>query len=214
MATEVTVIGGTGFAGAHIVEAAAVAGLDVRSFSRHEAPMQIANVDYRRGSVLEADTRARALDGADVVIVAISPRGDMAGRVRPAIAALAAEAAHAGVRLGVIGGAGSLHVSEGGPLLIDGDFPAEARAEAAEMAQVLDDLRATPDALDWFLVSPAASFGAAAPGVYRGEYRVGDDVLLTDENGESQISGADFGVAVIDEVTRPAHRRSRFTVAY
>lgn len=214
MATQVAVIGGTGFAGAHIVEAAAVAGLDVTSFSRGESAMQIANVAYETGSIADPVTRARALDGADVVIVAISPRGDMAGQVRPVIAAMAADAEAAGVRLGVIGGAGSLHVSEGGPLLVDSGFPEEIKPEAIEMGQVLDDLRAAPDSLDWFFVSPAATFGAHAPGVYRGEYRVGGDVLLTDENGDSEISGADFGVAVIDEVVDPKHRRSRFTVAY
>ncbi len=82
------------------------------------------------------------------------------------------------------------------------------------MSRVLDDLRASPDSLDWFLVSPAATFGAHAPGVYRGEYRVGGDVLLTDDDGNSAISGADFGAAVVDEVVEPAHRRARFTVAY
>lgn len=214
MAIAMTVIGGTGFAGRHIVEAAAVAGLNVRSISRREAAMQIANVDYETGSITDPAARARALDGSDVVIVAISPRGDMAGQVRPAIAALAAEAAEAGVRLGVIGGAGSLYVAEGGPLVIDAGFPEEIKPEAAEMSGVLDDLRAAPEPLDWFLVSPAAVFGEHAPGVYRGEYRVGGDVLLTDEDGNSEISGADFGAAVVDEVTQPAHRRTRFTVAY
>ncbi len=119
MAIVMTVIGGTGFAGAHIVEAAAVAGLAVRSVSRRESAMQIAGVDYEIGSITDPAARARALNGADVVIVAVSPRGEMAGQVRPAIAALAAEAAAAGVRLGVIGGAGSLRVAEDGPLLID-----------------------------------------------------------------------------------------------
>lgn len=213
--SKVTVIGGSGYAGSHIVEAAAVRGLDVTSFSRGEAAEQVAGVDYQRGSLTEAADRARALEGADVVVVAASPRGDMAGRLRPAIAELAKEAAAAGVRLGVIGGAGSLQQSEGGPLVIDGpDFHDEVKPEAAEMGGVLDDLRAAPEGLDWFLVSPAGVFGAWAPGEYRGTYRVGGDVLLVDEQGNSSISGADFGVAVVDEIETPQHHRARFTVAY
>lgn len=213
--TRVTVIGGSGYAGSHIVEAAAVRGLDVTSVSRGETAEQIAGVDYAKGSLTEAADRAAALDGADVVIVAVSPRADMAGRTRSAIAELAAETADAGVRLGVIGGAGSLLQSEGGPLVMDGpEFPDAVKPEAAEMGGVLEDLRAAPEALDWFLVSPAASFGAWAPGEYRGEYRVGGDVLLTDAAGRSEISGADFGVAVVDEIEEPKHRRARFTVAY
>jgi putative NADH-flavin reductase len=39
-------------------------------------------------------------------------------------------------------------------------------------------------------------------------------VLLTDENGESHISGADLAIALVDEIETPAHRRTRFTVAY
>ncbi|WP_449283313.1 NAD(P)-dependent oxidoreductase [Leucobacter sp.] len=213
--TRVTVIGGSGYAGSHIVEAAAVRGLEVTSMSRGEVPEQIAGVRYVKGSITEPADRAAALEGADVVIVAVSPRGDMAGRTRPAIADLAAEAAQAGVRLGVIGGAGSLLQSEGGARVMDGpEFADAIKPEAGEMGGVLDDLRAAPESLDWFLVSPAATFGAWAAGEYRGEYRVGGDVLLTDADGKSEISGADFGVAVVDEIEQPEHRRSRFTVAY
>lgn len=212
--TQVTVIGGSGYAGSHIVEAAAVRGLEVRSLSRNEVAEQIANVQYEQGSLTNPEDRARALEGADVVIVAASPRGDMAGKLRPAIAELASEAAAAGVRLGVVGGAGSLQQYAGGPLVVEGDFPDEVKPEAMEMAGVLDDLRAAPESLDWFLVSPAGEFGAWVPGEFRGEYRVGGDVLLTDADGKSTISGADFGVAVVDEIETPQHRRRRFTVAY
>lgn len=213
--TTVTIIGGSGYAGAHIVEAAAVRGLKVRSMTRNEVAEQIGNVAYLSGSITDPADRTRALAGSDTLIVAVSPRGEMAGRVRDAVAALAAEADAAGVRLGVIGGAGSLRVSPDGPRLVDTpEFTEAFRAEAREMAAVLDDLRATPDSLDWFLVSPAAVFGSFAPGEYTGEYRIGRDVLLVDESGESRISGADFGVAVVDEVETPQHRRMRFTVAY
>lgn len=213
--TKVTVIGGSGYAGAHIVEAAAERGLDVTSVTRSEAAEQMAGVRYATGSILDAADRAKALEGADVVVVAISPRGDMVGKARPAVAALAADAAAAGVRLGVIGGAGSLHAVEGGPRLAETpEFGDEYRPEALEMAGVLDDLRATPESLDWFLISPPGDFGPWVPGEYTGAYRIGGDVMLTDENGRSAISGADFGTAVVDEIESPAHRRARFTVAY
>jgi putative NADH-flavin reductase len=213
--TRVTVIGGSGYAGSHIVEAAAVRGLEVTSVSRGDAAEQISGVRYAKGSIAEPADRAAALDGADVVIVSVAGRGGRAGRTRPAIAPLAAEAAEAGVRLGVIGGAGSLLQSEGGDLVMNGpDFADAVKPEAGEMGGVLDDLRAAPESLDWFLVSPAASFGAWVPGEYRGEYRIGGDVLLTDADGKSEISGADFGVAIVDEIEDPKHRRARFTVAY
>ncbi|MHA3683052.1 NAD(P)-dependent oxidoreductase [Leucobacter sp. HY1908] len=212
---KIAVFGGSGYAGGHIVEVAAVNGHDVVCLTRHESAEQIASVHYLSGSIENAADRARALEGADVAIVAISPRGDMVGRVRPAVAALAVDAAAAGVRLGVIGGAGCLLQSEGGDLVMNApEFPDAVKPEAAEMGGVLDDLRAGDEALDWFYVSPAGSFGPWVAGEYTGEYRIGADVQLTDDAGNSTISGADFGVAVVDEIENPAHRRTRFTVAY
>ena len=213
--TKVTIIGGSGYAGSHIVEAAADRGLEVTSMSRSEAAEQVTGVNYVTGSILDAADRATALAGADVVVVAVSPRGVMAGQVRPAVAALAAEAAEAGVRLGVIGGAGSLQAVDGGPRLAETpEFGDEYRPEALEMAGVLDDLLAGPESLDWFLVSPAGDFGPWVAGEFTGQYRVGGDVLLTDAEGRSAIGGADFGAAIADEIETPTHHRARFTVAY
>ncbi len=212
---SIVVFGGSGYAGGHIVEAAAVRGLDVKCVTRKESATQIAGVTYALGSLLDSGDRSKALEGAEVLIVAVSPRGDMAGKTRGAIADIALDAERAGVRLGVIGGAGSLLVSEEGPRLFElDDFSEEYRPEAREMTGVLDDLRAHDGPLDWFFISPAAEFGAHSAGEYLGEYRVGGDVLLTDDQGRSAISGADFGVAVVDEIESPVHHRARFTVAY
>jgi putative NADH-flavin reductase len=212
---RISVFGGTGYAGSNIVAEAVKRGHTVTSVSRNAPEQRVDGVDYLTGSILDADTRAKALANADVVVVTVAPRGDMAGRVQAGIAALAAEAERTGVRIGVIGGAGSLHVAEGGPRLFDTpEFPADYKPESLEMAAALDDLRAAPESLDWFYLCPPAGFGGFAPGEARGTYRVGDDLLLTDDEGNSFIGGADFGTAVVDEIEQPAHRRARFTVAY
>ena len=209
---RISVFGGTGYTGAHIVAAAAQRGHAVTSVSRNSPAEPMDGVGSLAGSLLDADTRGEALVGADVVVVAVAPRGDMAGKVHPGITALAADAERAGVR---IGGAGSLQVAEGGPRLFDtADFPAEYRPESLEMAAALDDLRATRESLDWFYLCPPPGFGGFAPGEARGTYRVGGYVLLTDEQGNSFIGGADFATAVVDEIERPAYRRAPFTVAY
>jgi len=212
---RISVFGGTGYAGSNIVSEAVKRGHTVTSVSRNLPEQRIDGVDYLTGSLLDADTRAKALANADVVVVTVAPRGDMAGSVHPGITALAAEADKGGVRIGVIGGAGSLHVAEGGPRLFDTpDFPAEYKPESVEMAAVLDDFQAGPESLDWFYLSPPAAFGGFAPGEALGTYRVGRDVLLTDDEGNSFIGGADFATAIVDEIEQPAHRRARFTVAY
>lgn len=211
---KLVVIGVGGYAGSHIAEAAVQRDFDVVGFSRSEVAMQLAGVHYRQGSILVAEDRACMLDGCDAVIVAVSARGNMLGKLRPAIKELAIEASDRGVRLGVIGGAGSLHISPCGPLVVEVGFPDEFKSEALEMRGVLEDLRSSKLPLDWFYVSPAGGFGAHNRGEFRGEYRVGGDVLLTDDAGVSEISGADFGVALADELEQPAHHRQQFTVAY
>jgi hypothetical protein len=212
---RISILGGTGYAGSAIAREAARRGHAVSSYSRRLPGDRIDGVEYVAGSVLDRSVRARALDGADVVVVALAPRGDMADQMHPAVAALTEDAAAAGVRLGVVGGAGSLHVAEGGPRLVDTpEFPEAFKPEVLTMAAILEDLKATPESLDWFFVSPGGSFGAHAPGEPTGRYRVGGDVLLTDQNGVSAISGADYALALVDEIETPAHHRTRFTVAY
>ena len=212
---SITVLGGTGYAGGHIVDEAAARGHRVTSWSRSLPERQVAGVTYRTGSVTDEVTLAEAVQGADVVILALSPRGPMAGEVEKVADALITRLTGTDTRLGVIGGAGSLQVAPGGPRLVDGDgFPDAFKAEALELTRVLTELRASDDSLDWFFLSPAANFGAYNPGERTGHYRVGGDVLLTDEQGTSAISGEDLAVAVVDEIEHPAHRRERFTVAY
>ena len=213
--TNVTIFGGTGYAGSCIAREAVKRGHAVVSYSRKPPDEPIIGVHYITGTILSDADRHAALDGADVVVVALSPRGDMATQMRAGVAALAVDVAGAGVRLGVVGGAGSLLVADGGPQLESTpDFPAEIRDEAITMGEILEDLRGAPDELDWFFVSPSANFGSFVSVESRGRYRVGGDVLLIDQNGQSEISGEDFAVAFVDEIEQPTHHRTRFTVGY
>jgi uncharacterized protein len=68
--------------------------------------------------------------------------------------------------------------------------------------------------LDWVFVSPAGTYGAWVPGEHTGAHRVGGEVALFDAEGGSNISGADFADAVVDEIERPAHHREHIGVAY
>ncbi len=169
----------------------------------------------KSGTVLDEVVLVRAVADTDVVVSALSPRGDMEGQTSGVLAKVADLARNSGVRLGVIGGAGSLLVAPDGPKLAETDgFPDAFKPEAAEMGAVLEDLRASSGGLEWFYVSPAGGFGAWAPGEATGTYRIGGDVLLTDADGQSNISGADLAKAIVTEIEEPTHTGSRFTVAY
>jgi putative NADH-flavin reductase len=211
---RIAVIGGTGYAGGHIVQEAAQRGHTVVSVARKVPAERVEGATYLEGSLLDVPGLLAELQGVEAIVVAVAPREDMAGSVRPAIAELAA-ALPEGVRLGVIGGAGGSLVAEGGPRLIDTDqFPEEFKPEAREMTGVLEDLAETPEGVDWFFVHPAVGFGGYAPGERTGSYRTGGDVIVWGEDGQSFVSGADFAIAIVDEIENPAHHRARFTVGY
>ena len=211
--TRIAVIGGTGYAGSHIVAEGVRRGHTVVSLARKVPEERIEGATYVEGTMLDAPSIAAELDGVDVVVFATSPRGDMVGKMREAVAEVIA-ALPLSVRVGVIGGAGGSLVAPGGPRVIDSGFPDEIKPEAMEAIGILDDLQADTSGRDWFYVHPAGGFGAWAPGERTGTYRTGGDVLVTDEAGESFISGADFGIAVLDEIESPMHVRQRFTVGY
>jgi putative NADH-flavin reductase len=212
---RITVLGGTGYGGGAVVAEAARRGHTVTSYSRRPPEQPVEGVTYVTASLLDPDVLARSVRDTDVVFEALSPRGDMQGEVEGVVDALIRLADEAGVRLGVLGGASSLLVSEGGPRLFDvAETPPEIVPEVQTGLDVLEALKRAPESLDWFYVSPAASFGAWVQAPVTGAYRLGDDVLLADENGVSTISGADLAVAVVDEIEQPRYRRRRFHVAH
>ncbi len=213
--TRIAVLGGTGYAGSHIVAEAARRGHEVTSYSRSTPAEPTDGVAYVTGSVFDDAFLAQVVADAEVVVETLSPRGELEGRLEDVVGRLIDLARAAGARLGVIGGAGSLRVAEDGPKLMDTEgFPAEILPEVRTGEALLETLRGTEEELDWFYVSPAGGFGAWAPGEATGQFRIGGDVLLTDEEGNSFISGADLATAVVDEIEDPAHSRRRFTVAY
>ena len=211
--SNIAVIGGTGYAGRHIVAEAAGRGHTVLSVSRKVAGDRVEGVTYVEGTLLDVPSLLNELQGVDAVVVAVAPRGEMEGLVRPNIEALASTLPDS-VRLGVVGGAGGSLVAPGGPRVVDTDFPEAVKGEALEMIGVLEDLQAEQSGRDWFFIHPAGGFGAFNPGERRGTYRDGGDVLVVDEDGESFISGEDFAIAVVDEIENPKHTRERFTVGY
>ncbi|MFF4117559.1 NAD(P)-dependent oxidoreductase [Streptomyces sp. NPDC001714] len=214
MAT-ITVFGATGYAGGHITDEALRRGHEVIAVNRTGSAEARPGVTPVAGS-LEDEALVRDLAAkSDVLVVAVRGTVDGEPFLLPLVPSLLAAAAEGGARLGVVGGAGSLHATEGGPRLIDSpDFPEAYKAEASSHARALEALRATDTDAHWFYVSPAAEFGAWVPGERTGAFRVGGDVLLSDAEGRSFISGADYAIAFVDEIDKPAHHRARFSVAY
>jgi putative NADH-flavin reductase len=210
---KIVIFGGTGYTGSNIASEAAARGHEVVSVSRSEPQERIDRVRYEFGP---ADQLAQSVvSGADAVIATLSPRGAMAGRLVEVYRELATQSAQAGARYLQIGGFSSLRPERGAPRFVEGDIAEEYRDEAleGEASRVMleDELFAD---LDWVFVSPPATYGAWAAGERTGRYRLGGDIALFDAAGGSAIAGADFAVAVVDEVESAAHHREHISVAY
>lgn len=170
------------------------------------------------GSLYDPDLLKDLAAGADVLVIAITSGPTEDGHTLPdALPGVIAAAQRSEVRIAVVGGAGSLLVSEGGrPVItqLEPIVPPDKLRDITLHGEFLEALRRTPEDVDWFYLSPPTGFGAHIPGERLGHYRLGRDVLLTDEQGASMISGDDFATAFLDEIDHPRHHRCRFTVAY
>jgi len=211
---RITVLGGSGYAGAAVVAEAHRRGHTVTSLSRTLPTDLVDGVDYVQGSILDEGVQDNVVADRDVVVVALSPRGDMAGKVEGVVESLIERLVGTATRLGYIGGASSLLVEENGPRLWDvthARMPAEVKPEVETGLNALELLSSSPEGLDWFYVSPPEEFGSWLGTASTGRYTLGGDVLLRDADGTSTISAADLALAILDEIESPAHHRARFT---
>jgi putative NADH-flavin reductase len=204
---KILVYGGTGRVGAAIVAEAAHRGHDVIAASRREPTSRLpVGVTWQHGDAVDTSSVAKAATDVDVVVSALGPSREpngepfaFAGIVRGLAEAVGS------TRLAVVGGAGSLLAAPGVRLVDTPEFPEIYRTESLASAEALEVLRGTEAHVVWTFLSPAPVIDE---GERTGSYRVGDESPVG-----SFISFADYAVAVLDELERPAHRRARWTVA-
>jgi uncharacterized protein len=214
--SRITVIGGTGYAGSAIVAEAAARGHQVTALSRSLPDARIPNVTYVQGDATDEATLSASVEGADVVVGALAPRGPLAGAFRDVHRTIARLADGAGARLFVVGGYSSLRPAPGAARFVTdlSGVPAELHDEIrAGAALVIEDLPATPASLDWVFVSPALRFGAHMPGERLGRYRLGDDVAVAPGDGGG-ISAADYALGFVDVVEKGDHHRAQVNLGH
>ncbi|MER7506045.1 NAD(P)-dependent oxidoreductase [Nonomuraea pusilla] len=207
---RITVFGAAGGVGRRVLAEAVDRGHDVTAVVRDPARRPGLPGRVVAGDAAAVEDVVRLSAGQDVVISATRPAPGHEQDLVTTAEALLAGLARTGVRLLLVGGAGSLTVPGGGALVDTPDFPPDWRPIALACGDQLDACRADT-AVDWAYLSPPALL---EPGVRTGRYRLGRDELLTDASGRSEISMEDLAVALLDEAERPRHHRARFTVAY
>ncbi|MEO3750133.1 NAD(P)H-binding protein [Streptomyces sp. B6B3] len=212
---KIVLFGATGMVGSRIAAEAVARGHEVVAVSRSgDAPVDSPRLTAVAGDAGSATTVADLARGGDVAASALAPPRDGTDPRAPFVAlntALLDGLRSAGVRrVVIVGGAGSLEVAPGTALMDAPGFPAEYGPEAAAHADLLAMLRRVTDPR-WTCVSPAA---VIAPGERTGTFRTGGDSLLTDAEGNSNISAEDYAIAFVDEIEKAEHPQARISVAY
>jgi len=200
---KIATTGGPGAAAPPPAAGAAGRGHEVVSASRSGRHAEGATQDV---TLTLADTQAVVdlINSSDATVITVSAgRGESAQPVIDAHRTLIATAPTG--RFIVVGGAGSLLTPDGTRLVDTPGFPEEYKTEALAFAEVLDLYREAGSALNWTLLSPAPEF--------TDKPRTGTYTEGGDQPAGSEISVADFAVALVDEAEKDAHRGHRWTIA-
>jgi putative NADH-flavin reductase len=213
---EIAVIGGNGMIGQRIVREALDRGhqvtVIVRDPSRVDAKHE--RLQLRQGDVLDGAGIARLIAGQDVVVNAVgsaratTPDSSLYRNAAETLIRTLRDLGAKAPRLIVVGGVGSLK-HQSGQLMLERAPPARQPEHLGQKA-ALDYYRTVRD-VAWTYVSPP---GSILPGPRTGEFRLGDDALIVNDEGKSHISMEDYAVAIVDEAEKPRHVGRRFTVGY
>jgi len=201
---KIAVLGASGRAGSEISKEAAARGHVVTGIARNPEKIPAGDgITAVAGDASDTAALAKLVAGHDAVISAL--HFDVsAGQILTALREAGVE------RLLVTGGAASLKNAAGERLIDSPEFPADWKPAAMGGINFLTDLKPVTD-VDWTFFSPAA-FIFEGPRV--GTFRTDTDNLITDDEGNSKISFADYAIAMVDELEQHNHSRARFTAAY
>ena len=212
---KVALLGATGFVGSALLKEALDRGHIVTAIVRHPEKLEKREgLTAKAGDVYHTTSLATLIQGNDAIISAFNPGWKDPNLYDDQVrgtASIIAAIKKAGIkRVLWVGGAGGLEVKPGVRVVNSPDLPSWVRPGSLATIDALDQLQKEPE-LEWSYLSPSAEL---KPGQRSGKFRLGNDQLLVDATGKSEISVQDYAVAMIDELERPAHVRRRFTVGY
>lgn len=216
---HLAIIGASGFVGTELVNEAVRRDYKVTAICRHPEKIDsdLKQVTAKEGDVFQVNELSDLLEGHDAVISAYNPGWDdpeIYDHYLEGCKSLQKAVKQSGVnRFLVVGGAGSLEIAPGEQLVDTPDFPEEYK-EGAKAARDYLDILSEEDDLNWTFLSPAILMHPGIDTGRTGEYRIGTDQPVFDNNGESKISAEDLAVALLDELDNGDFIQQRFTVAY
>jgi uncharacterized protein len=206
---NVVLYGATGNSGSSILQELISRGHRVTAVARDTSKLP-ATVTAVQDDLSSVDKIAATIAGADVVISAYAPPpGDPDALLGVTEREIKAVKKAGSARLIVVGGAGLLEVAPGVSLIASGHLPEQYLPIANAHQKALEILKKSN--VNWTYFSPGAYF---VPGERTGKFRLGTTGLIADAKGESRISFADYAIALVDEIEKPAHERGQMSIGY
>lgn len=149
----------------------------------------------------------------DVIISALRPIEGQEPLLVPMTRAALGAASAADIPILVTGGAALLKLADGSghTVLSAPDFLPDSVRPIAEACAAQDALLDTRPDVAWTCLRPPAMLH---DGPRKGRYTWGQDTLVIDSEGQSEISFADFGSALIDLAEQSSRPNRRLTVAW
>jgi len=219
IAATVVVYGASGRVGDIIVNEALSRGHEVIGVSRNPATLMNDHPQFSAvaGDVTQLDSMLEIIPDADVVILSLRGIGPNNAPEEATVSIAAETFLQAADRLGDAA-PHVIQVSGGTTLWADGvwglDDPTLEPGTARHGGyfghwRAIEIYRASVG-VKWTVMTPPP--GAMSPAGRTGEYRLGEDDILFDAEGESFISTEDFAAAIIDEAETRASMGKRVTV--
>ena len=217
MQKNVVLIGASGFVGTAILNELLAREHKVTAVVRDPQKIGVKhpNLTVVKADVSENHTLIDICKGKDAVISAYNP-----GWTNPNIyedtlrnyPLILEDVKQSGVkRLLCVGGAGTLFCTPGLRVVDSGVIPDAIMGGVKSLGEFFLNTLMNEKELDWIFFSPA---GTLESGKRTGNFRLGKDDLIIDENGNSHISVEDYAVAMVDELETPQHHYERFTIGY
>ncbi|MBC1395068.1 NAD(P)-dependent oxidoreductase [Listeria welshimeri] len=205
---KIAIIGATGKAGNEITKEAIRRGHEVTGFIRNKNKLKT-DIKAIEKDIFALETTDLA--EFDVVVDAFNAAPGEEHLHQTSLKHLSDILKGTETRLIVVGGAGSLYVNQEETIRVmdTPDFPKAYLPTASNMGEAFDTLQ-KETAINWTYISPAAFFNP--DGERTGEYKVAKNILTVNEAGNSEISYADYAIALVDEIENAAHQNERFSV--
>ncbi len=214
---KIGIIGASGKSGLALTKEALKQGYQVVAITRNPVQMPNLNNDNRltikKADLTNKSSIKAAVSNIDILISAYGPTIDNPQNLHQQIAKNLITIMHECQnikRLLIVGGAGSLLNNKNQLLVETSTFPEAWKEQARQQVQALETYRNSD--INWTYFSPSLYYDPELPTL--GKFKIGNNHLIVNAEGRSELSYGDAAIAIISEIKEQKFIKKRFTAGY